>query len=53
MRSLANMSLGRVEFEEQYKLTMRDLGMLTVYIDNQDSISGSGDITVSNCPDTV
>jgi hypothetical protein len=40
-------------FEEEYKLTKRDLGILTVYIDNYDTISGTGDISVVECPETV
>ncbi len=32
---------------------MRDLGVLTVYIDNNDTVNGSGEISVSSCPDTI
>lgn len=47
------MKLGTVEFGDQYKLTKRDLGILTVFVDNHDSLSGSGEISVKGCPDTV
>jgi hypothetical protein len=47
------MKLGFMVFEEEYKLTKRDLGILTIYVENKDTIAGSGVITVVDCPYTV
>jgi hypothetical protein len=47
------MRIQSIEFSDEFKVTETDLGLGTVFIINNDTIAGSGDVIITSCPDTV